>query len=434
MNKVILSSRHYLNNANSKKLTHLKDFITEYRRVSKIYLDLLWDNGITLLTHSKDKTSYYKFDADVYLDCPKWVSTVDLRVDTWLTGRALKCCMNQVLGIIRGVVEKQRKRQFIANQKRSQHKKIPKRLRKAIRKNKPVKPDISNINPELNSICLDFKEVNNYFNGFIKLQSFDSRERGLSFKYPLKYSKHSNKLKSSGKLMTSFLLTEKYVDLRWEIEPKKNIGINTVGADQGKKTVLTLSDGQKTPDKDIHGHSLDSIIDKLARKKKGSKAFKKAQEHRKNFINWSINQLNLSDINKIKYEDVKYLRYKNNGGRKLSHWTYTLIKDKVEKRCKLEEVLLVYNDSTYMSQRCHQCGLVLKSNRKGKIYFCKNCGYEGDSDFNASCNHQQELAVLPRDLRKLKLNIKGFFWDSSGIYDLTWKALAVPSAKEVVLL
>jgi len=51
------------------------------------------------------------------------------------------------------------------------------------------------------------------------------------------------------------------------------------------KTVATLSDGQTTPDTDRHGHSLQSVIKKLSRKKKGSKVFKLAQTHRKNFVN-----------------------------------------------------------------------------------------------------------------------------------------------------
>ena len=204
----------------------------------------------------------------------------------------------------------------------------------------------------------------------------------------------------------------------------------TLGADQGMKTVLTLSDHQVTPLTDDHGHSLESIIDKMRVKKKGSKAFGKLQDHRTNFINWSINKLNFKHIKTLKLEDVNHLRYKTSYSRKMSHWVYTDIRDKVASRCELEDVLLVPNESTYMSQRCHVCGLVLKSNRKGKVYSCKNCGYEGDSDYNSSCNHQLDLPDIS-DLRSLRLNIKGFFWKLTGVYSLEGEELSVPLSKKL---
>jgi hypothetical protein len=69
--------------------------------------------------------------------------------------------------------------------------------------------------------------------------------------------------------------------------------------------------------------------------------------------------------------------------------------------------------------------LVRKSNRKGKIYIC-GCGYSDDADYNASCNHEQNLPIIPVKLRKLNLNRKGFYWKESGFYDLTGVVLTVP--------
>ena len=174
--------------------------------------------------------------------------------------------------------------------------------------------------------------------------------------------------------------------------------------------------------------TLNKVLDKLANKRKGSKAFKKAQDHRENHINWSVNQLNFN-MRRLNYEKVKWLRHKSSCSRKSSHWTYKLIDRKVERRCEEEDVLLNLDDSTYMSQRCSSCGLVLKSNRKGSTYFCKNCGYEDDADFNSSHNHQQELFKLPFGFRDLKLNIKGFFWRRDGVYGLDGEELSVPLSK-----
>jgi predicted RNA-binding Zn-ribbon protein involved in translation (DUF1610 family) len=90
---------------------------------------------------------------------------------------------------------------------------------------------------------------------------------------------------------------------------------------------------------------------------------------------------------------------------------------------------LIFDSSTYHSQRCHVCGLVLKSHRQSKAYSCTNCGWEGDADFNSACNHQQNLPDLT-DLRRLKLNRKGFFWKESGLFDLTGEEIAVSLTEE----
>ena len=46
----------------------------------------------------------------------------------------------------------------------------------------------------------------------------------------------------------------------------------------------------------------------MSNKKKGSNNFKKCQTHRKNYINWSINQLNLTDVKQVNIEKIKDLR------------------------------------------------------------------------------------------------------------------------------
>ena len=69
------------------------------------------------------------------------------------------------------------------------------------------------------------------------------------------------------------------------------------------------------------------------------------------------------------------------------------------------------------------CGLVRKSQRKGKIYSCE-CGYVGDSDMNASLNHEIELPSVSH-LRHLGHNKEGFYWKPSGIFDLNDNELTV---------
>ena len=231
-------------------------------------------------------------------------------------------------------------------------------------------------------------------------------------------------LKAKGVLMGSISLSKKGINLRYDIdEPvKKDIG-RIIGADQGMVDVLTMSDAQVTLQTDIHGHSLKSILNRLVNKKKGSKSFKRTQDQRTNFINWSINRLDFSGIKQINLERIVNIGYKNGSSRLLSHWTNTVIRDKIEKRTMLEGVLLIEQDSTYRSQRCHCCSMVRKANRKGKTYSCNSCGFIGDADLNAAMNHEINIPEIPYTLRIAKYNRAGFYWTKDGFYDLAGSSL-----------
>ena len=226
-----------------------------------------------------------------------------------------------------------------------------------------------------------------------------------------------------GKLKTSFLIGKNKVDMRWEITIKKKTKGRIIGADQGMKDVLTCSDKQVTPKVDIHDHSLESIMRKMVEKRKGSKNFKKSQDHRENFVNWSINQLNLSGIQQINLERIWNINYKSKTSKLMSHWSNTLIRDKVVGISEELGVHVNHQSSTYRSQRCSECGMVRKSNRKGKVYTCKHCGLIIDADYNASLNHEQNLPEIPYNFRNLQLNRKGFFWLESGLFDLEGESL-----------
>ena len=242
---------------------------------------------------------------------------------------------------------------------------------------------------------------------------------------------------SRGTRMTSFLISNNFINVRWSIDKPdlKEIG-TTIGADQGFKDILTCSDEQVTPKSDKHGHSLQSILETMCRKKKGSKAFKRCQTHRENYINWSINQLNLANVKEVRFEEIWNIGFKSKQSRILSHWTNTIIRDKVEKTCEEGGVLLTHVSSTYNSQRCNGCGVVRKANRKGKIYTCKRCGHVADADYNACCNIAMDLPEVPYELRKLNLNRgKGFLWLESGFFDLAGGSLeSPPPVKPIIVI
>jgi len=405
---MIRSSKiHFREVVNAEKAAKLDSFLAEYRRVAKFYLDELWDNGVEY----NGKVFSIKDDR---LNVPQFLSkTATPFIATSLSARALKCCLTQILGVISSVTQKRRTALWIKDKREANGQFLYPSLLATLEL-KITKPYITDLKPELNSICTDFKEVSGKFDGFLSLKSI-----GKSFgkiKIPIRYHRQLLKWKS-GKLKNSFLISETYVVFRYElIRPLKTKG-TIVGADTGLKSVVTLSDGSFTPKQDLHGHSLESIINKLSRKKRGSAAFRRVQEHRKNFIHWSINQLNLRDIKQINLENVVNINFGKRASRKMQAWTNTVIRDKVISLAEEREVLVVLKDSAYKSQRCSECGLVKKSNRKGETYTCKHCGSIMNADLNAARNHAVELPEIPLDVFKSKKNLKGFFWNLSGFED-----------------
>jgi transposase len=327
---------------------------------------------------------------------------------TTLSARALSSLVTQLCGVLGASVEKQRKRLF-------QYEKTPNsQLLKQIEQNAPQKPNITKLNPELSSKCVDIEKDDGEFNYFIRLKSI-----GDSFghiKIPIKLHKHNRKFKD-WKLKTSFLFTPTYINFRWENDAEAVKDGNVLGCDQGKLDVITLSNGFTAPKTNIHGKSLSSIMTALSKCKKGSGRFKRKQDERKNFINWSINQIPLNGIKQINLEEIWSIGYKTRKSRTMSHWTNTLIRDKIKARCEELGVQVRLQSCTYRSQRCSSCGLVRKSQRKGKLYSCE-CGFKSDSDLNAALNHEVELPDIPWELRRERRNINGFYWLESGFFDL----------------
>ena len=179
-------------------------------------------------------------------------------------------------------------------------------------------------------------------------------------------------------MLGSFLLTPDSVQIRWEKEINEKAEGETIGADQGVKDTMTFSNGITTPKVDKQGKTIETLMKKLSRKRKGSKAFAKARVELDNFIHWQFNELQRNKVfdavKTINLEKVWNIRFKQNTSRLMSHWSNPVIVDKLKSLCEISGVHVHEENSTYMSQRCSGCGMVRKANRKGKVYKCKNCG------------------------------------------------------------
>ena len=395
--------------SNEQKKHSLECFLKEYSLVVERIINHIWNCGYTNknLTQFDSKKKLWNLDSNLDNSFLK-------QFDNGLfTQRILQACVPQASSILRSCTDKNKRRQYMIASLMKDKKNVQK-LQSLTHKEKITIPSFDILEPQIDSRFFDIKESNGEFDGFIQLRLFKDKTIRMPFKKHKKYNEFENK----GRILNSIRLNKDYVSLSFELpEVEKRTEGTKIGADQGAITTLSLSDGQVTKKND-HGYDLRDIMNVLARKKKGSKAFKKTQEHRKNYINWSINQLNLSDVKQINLEKLFQVGKGKNKGRFLSGFTYSLIKKKLELLSETEGFVVAEVGNEFRSQRCSECSWTQKSSRKEKLFSCKHCGFATDADLNASKNLEEDrLPPVPKWVREEKRNRKGFFWNLSGVFD-----------------
>ena len=385
---MIKSSKLTIKFANSGKKKNLNTFIQEYRNVVSLFVDILWEMEKVPVLLPKEITD---------------------QVESWLSARAIQCAGKQASGIVRGTRKKQDQRRWRIKKLLDEGKNKQARKLEFIDKKKSIsKPNIDTLCPELDSrfVTIDFNDHTS-FDGFVILSSLGNK---LVIKIPLKKHKHFNSLLARGTLKGGVRISTKSITFMFEIETKEKRSAGTIiGIDVGHCNVLSCSNGAQSQ-KNKDGHDLTTINNILSRKTKGSKGFKRTQKHRTNYINWSINQLNLSDVKEVRLENISNLRKGMRSSRLLSHWTYTEIFAKLESYCLDAGVQIKKVSPTYTSQRCSVCGWTRKANRKGKQFKCKSCGHTMDADLNASLNISFDLAPIKKQERLQQKNRTGFYW------------------------
>ena len=406
--KSIKSSKLSLKFANTNKSLAIGNFIENYHQLVSDYVEVLWDLEKIPLLVPKELTS---------------------SVSTTLSARIQQCASKQASGIVRGTRKKQEQMMWRLKKLEEEGKfKYARKLKEKLNKTRISKPIVKNLECELDErfVRIDF-ENSTSFDGWITISSIGSRQKIV---VPVKKTKHFNALlDNSERLLKGIRLSKEKITFNFELKQKESkIVGSTLGIDIGSSSVISCSNGFQSVE-NSHGYNLQKINRILSRKKKGSKSFQKTQQHRKNYINWSINQLNLDDVKTVKIEKIKNLRKNRKSSRFLSHWTYTEIFEKLESHCNNSGVQIETIDPTYTSQRCSNCGRVRKANRKGKWFKCDSCGHSQDSDLNASLNISFTLPRVPKEVRLMSLNRKGFYWLESGFYyDSSGSEPIVPNA------
>jgi transposase len=383
---MIRSTKISLKFINSGKREQIQKFLHEYRRVAQVYLDEFW---------KLDKV-------------PRLMSSnIMPKVDTWLSLTVLQCLGKQVSGIIYGTRKKHKQRQYRLNKLLNDGNFTQAQKLQAVMNNDCVgKPNISTINPILDQRCVDIYVHNTkskLFDGLIHLSRLGDH---LILNLPFKCTKHLNKLDKVGKLKQYLRITDSNAILAFDIpDPAPKTSGSTLGIDVGFNSVLTCSNGTKV-EVDNHGHTMTSIVCKLSRKVKGSKAFNRVVRHRNNFISSAVKKINFDDVKQINIEKLKLGR---NTCRFFSHFSYLLIFARLKNLCETYGVHVHEVTSTYTSQRCNRCGWVHKGNRNGRLFVCNQCGFTSDSDFNAANNIAIDLPKLGVSCLE-RSNRVGFYW------------------------
>ena len=403
---MIRSTKNYYLNLNPGKRSQIYDFLSAYQSALNSCINFIWHNSF----YDQNNTLCWNIQQDI-LDLPKFLdyNTVDWN-NSQLSARCKSSILTQAIGIVKGSVGKRKHLLYIINKRTSENLSVDK-FKKSLDKASISKPIIRNCLAELSSKNIDIQKSAGFFEYWIRIRSTNLPE----IKVPIKLSKMDRKwINKNGNMLAGISIGNNYLQLRYDIPEKKRSEGITLGCDTGIKTPVSLSNQTKPLSSvDNHGHTLENIQKKLSRKRKGSNSFRKAQVHRTNYVNWFVNQLNLDGVQKVNLENVSFIGEKVS--RYSSHWVHGEIKGKILSRCEELGVQVSLHNSGYYSQRCSKCGLVLKSNRKGKEYSCKGCGNKIDSDLNSAINHERELPEIPFGIRQRGMNKEGFYWVEIGV-------------------
>lgn len=91
----------------------------------------------------------------------------------------------------------------------------------------------------------------------------------------------------------------------------------------------------------------------------------------------------------IAVENLTGIKQQNKGkrfNRKLGNWSFAQLQTFIEYKAEGLGKQTILVKPQYTSQTCSKCGYKHKSNRNGRWFQCKQCGFQLDADLNASRN------------------------------------------------
>ena len=297
-------------------------------------------------------------------------------------------------------------------------------------------------------------DSNNNFDLLFNLNSMYSKEyiirKNNKLSIPLHSHKHFNNLKNGivshvqchlEQIVKSILVSKEGIEVRFKFKPlakESQFKQRKLGIDQGQRKLFTafsvdknkvenINDGLYLKETDFNFKTTyNQICIKISKLEKGSKSFKRAQDHRKNIINQAVNILSKTenfnfenDVSEICLEKIRHLGKGKKKSRKLQAFNYADLRYELERKCEETNVKLTETSNAYRSQRCSLCGFVHKKNRlsSGEEFICIKCNHKADADENSAKNqvaNLPELYVFKRYNRNIN-HTSGFYWLETGI-------------------
>ncbi|HUU89034.1 MAG TPA: transposase, partial [Candidatus Glassbacteria bacterium] len=233
------------------------------------------------------------------------------------------------------------------------------------------------------------------FDLLIELRCFDSRKK-IKIAIPLKRHKTFNKWYKKGKLCSSVILTPEYIQFSFEMERAKKEKGNIIGIDPNAKHLLSDDEGNH------YGSEMWSLLQKLRRKVKLSKAWWACREEIKEYIDrtcqtlpfWATKLLVLEDNRKIKNKSKLRGRLSRNIRSVLTGWSISRINDRIERLCEENGVSLRRVSAWFNSTTCPCCGHSEKANRVSQEEFvCRKCGHTDNADKIGATNSLARFAL-----------------------------------------
>lgn len=126
-------------------------------------------------------------------------------------------------------------------------------------------------------------------------------------------------------------------------------------------------------------------LDKRLRKKRGSRAFRRASAEYENAIGELLNGLPWASMKILVVERLLHLKY-HKTWKKLLLWLASVILERLAHKALEHRVYLVKGNPRNTSKTCPACRTVEKRNRKGETYRCACNGIILDADFVGAYN------------------------------------------------
>lgn len=437
----VRSTRIPLPSLSPKKKDGLEVFRFHYRKEVVYSVDAVW------AYYDLDRLAKDDFFEPIRVPSHINRETIPSLEGSQLGGRMIDRARSHATGMVQAVVEEinsllrsRKKKNMKAGKPFTAHKRLE-FLRKKI--TKPYVPEVIAIRTDESTAELQIANnvsfplvlvIKAVFAGGSDLAK---SLNGNRIAIPLQDTDHHRRLRGNASTRTSsaLILTDS-VDLSYYVKevpaPRGKGKDRVIAIDQGLHYLITAVDSDGVIYRPVQGnhsytwHSGSScegyedriVTDRKHRRKIGSKGRDRATKHEKDYINEMVNKLageaDFSTVRELRLEDIRNLNKGKNNGKRISKFTFGLLRKKLRSTCEEYGIKFVDSPNAYRSQRCNSCGFVHADNRKEtRELRCTLCGYSEDADVNACINHLEKLVKI--ETGNYPNHTTGFFWKEKSL-------------------